>query len=105
MSTTRIATLDGVWELQPMIVLRPQQPSDRFGFTIELDDVDRLITMADQEPDLEESGFTIKMGATPGLPDEHIEIPPGEPSRNAIAALRWFQDAIDGAGPMPATNE
>lgn len=103
MSPTRIATLDGVWELLPMIVLRPtDDASERMGFTIELDDVDRIIGMADNQPDIDQYGFTIHMG---GDPDDQIEVPPGEPTRNAVAAMRWFQDAIDAAGPMPATNE
>lgn len=100
MKATRIATLDGVWEVRPIIVFRPTTQEEQTGYTVELDDVDRLIAMADNHPQLDEYGFTIHMG---GEPEDNIEVPPGEPTINLIAALRWFRDALADAGPMPAS--
>lgn len=85
----------------PTLILQPEGQNDT-GYTIGMEDVAKLVAMADSEPDLEVLGFTVNMGLT----DETqcaIEVPPGEPARNFIAAVRWFHAALTLAGPMPAT--
>ncbi len=94
-----MATLDGTWELHPMIVLQPVEPHVGTGFTITFDDCLALLELVDDEPGVEEDGFIINMGDG----EQIVEFPPGEPARNAVAALRWFADAMRNAGPMPAT--
>lgn len=112
MSVTRLATLDGVWELHPMLVLQRCDGDEVegvtfvHGYTLSFTDVIKLVEMIDDEPGIENDGFKVNMGRVSDEEDPTIvEFPPGEPSRNAIAALRWYADAMIAAGPMPATTE
>jgi hypothetical protein len=102
-SATRVATLDGTWELAPVMVLQLVGADPWVGFQITHDDVQVLIDLIDDEPDIEDCGFSVVINTSADGSQEIIELPPGEPSRNAIAALRWFNAAIMAAGPMPAT--
>lgn len=102
MSVTRCATLDGTWELVPVIILQPVD-AEGLSFTIQPDDVAHLLTMIDDEPGITEDGFQVRMRGVDDGQEQVVEFPPGEPARNAVAALRWFADAIHAAGPMPAT--
>ncbi len=107
MTATRMATLDGTWELHPMIVLQPVEPHRGIGFTINYEDVIHLLELIDEEgPGIENDGFVINLGITDGDTIERgiVELPPGEPARNAIAAFRWFAEALTKAGPMPYTG-
>lgn len=95
-----MATLDGTWELHPMIVLQPVEPHRGQGFTITFEDVEALLELVDNEPGVADDGFMIVMGER----EQIVEFPPGEPAHNAVAALRWFARAMRDAGPMPATS-
>jgi hypothetical protein len=105
MTATRMATLDGTWELHPMIVLQPVEPHTGLGFTINYEDIRELLAAVEDDPTVIETGFRISLG-TEATHDEHgtVEFPPGEPARNAIAALRWYHQALAAAGPMPYTT-
>lgn len=100
-AVTRLATLDGTWELHPMLALEPVDPNQGTGFTVKHADVAALLDKINNHPGLEDDGFKVTLDDTDPTT---IEFPPGEPARNVIAALRWFSDAIHAAGPMPATH-
>lgn len=113
MKVTRLATLDGVWELHPMLVLQRADIDDVanettmiHGYTLSSADVITLVGMIDDEPGIEQDGFKINMGrGYEGDSPTIVEFPPGEPSRNAVAALRWYASALAEAGPMPGSSE
>lgn len=110
MNVTRVATLDGTWELRPVLVLALAEDDDdgrdTVGYTLSYLDVIKLVDMIDEEPGIEAEGFMIKTGRPDGpkVNATIVEFPPGEPSANAVAALRWYAAAIGNAGPMPATD-
>lgn len=98
---TCMATLDGSWELHPMLVLQPVDPHEGHGFSLSYLDVIRLIKAIDDNEGIEEDGFRIQI--TEISESACVEFPPGEPARNAVAAMRWYANALRAAGPMPAT--
>lgn len=104
MTATRMATLDGTWEMHPMMVLQPVEPHTGVGFTINYEDIIDLLHAVADDPSVIETGFRVTLGS-PEIPDENgtIEFPPGEPARNALAALHWYYNALMAAGPMPYT--
>jgi hypothetical protein len=109
---TKLATLDGTWEMHPMLVLQRADIEDVegettliHGYTLSFIDVIKLVEMIDDEPGIEEDGFKVNMGrGFEGDTNTIVEFPPGEPARNAVAALRWYATAMRNAGPMPATT-
>jgi hypothetical protein len=103
--TTIAATLDGAFAIVPMLVFHGVDNNNR-AQTVQLSREIVVNFVRCMDEDIED-GETASCQITVESPDGTeivAEIPPGEPLRNVRAAMQWWLDALDAAGPMPYTT-